>query len=333
MEMKHMTKRAMSLAGLALIGALMSTTAFAQDLTKVTVRLAFIAGGIDAPFFVAKSKGYFEAEGLDVEIIDGTGSTDTIQAVGNGSVQLGNAGLGALAQASAQAKFDNITAVFGLVQKDPSSIISLKGSGIASPKDIEGKRFATEAGNFSDGMIGAWAAVNGVDLDKVELIVTDNYMQALLKGDADFINAWANPDGDKVAAFSEIEPPMLFADYGVNLLGSSVIVRKDWLAENEEAVKGYLRAITKAHADVQANPEEALDLFMENRPDADREAIGTEIEVMEKYRHTAATEGKPFGYVDPEDLKQTISLLETYAGIPTGWVTPEMVYTDAYLPE
>jgi NitT/TauT family transport system substrate-binding protein len=333
MEMKHMTKRTMSLAGLALIGALMSTTAFAQDLTKVTVRLAFIAGGIDAPFFVAKSKGYFEAEGLDVEIIDGTGSTDTIQAVGNGSVQLGNAGLGALAQASAQAKFDNITAVFGLVQKDPSSIISLKGSGIASPKDIEGKKFATEAGNFSDGMIGAWAAVNGVDLDKVELIVTDNYMQALLKGDADFINAWANPDGDKVAAFSEIEPPMLFADYGVNLLGSSVIVRKDWLSENEEAVKGYLRAITKAHADVQANPEEALDLFMENRPDADREAIGTEIEVMEKYRHTAATEGKPFGYVAPEDVVQTISLLETYAGIPTGWVTPEMVYTDAYLPE
>ena len=331
--MKHMTKRTMSLAGLALIGALMSTTAFAQDLTKVTVRLAFIAGGIDAPFFVAKSKGYFEAEGLDVEIIDGTGSTDTIQAVGNGSVQLGNAGLGALAQASAQAKFDNITAVFGLVQKDPSSIISLKGSGIASPKDIEGKKFATEAGNFSDGMIGAWAAVNGVDLDKVELIVTDNYMQALLKGDADFINAWANPDGDKVAAFSEIEPPMLFADYGVNLLGSSVIVRKDWLAENEEAVKGYLRAISKAHADVLANPEEALDLFMENRPDADREAIGTEIEVMEKYRHTAATEGKPFGYVAPEDVVQTISLLETYAGIPTGWATPEMVYTDAYLPE
>ncbi len=331
--MKHMTKRTMSLAGLALIGALMSTTAFAQDLTKVTVRLAFIAGGIDAPFFVAKSKGYFEAEGLDVEIIDGTGSTDTIQAVGNGSVQLGNAGLGALAQASAQAKFDNITAVFGLVQKDPSSIISLKGSGIASPKDIEGKKFATEAGNFSDGMIGAWAAVNGVDLDKVELIVTDNYMQALLKGDADFINAWANPDGDKVAAFAEIEPPMLFADYGVNLLGSSVIVRKDWLAENGELMKGYLRAVSKAHADVLANPEEALDLFMENRPDADREAIATEIEVMEKYRHTAATEGKPFGYVDPEDLKQTISLLETYAGIPTGWVTPEMVYTDAYLPE
>lgn len=330
--MKHIKKSALSLAGMALMSALMGTTAFAQDLQQITVRLAFIAGGIDAPFFVAKSKGYFEDEGLDVNIIDGTGSTDTIQAVGNGSVQLGNAGLGALAQAAAQAKFDNITAVFGLVQKDPSSVVSLKGSGIKEPKDLEGKRFATEAGNFSDGMINAFAAVNDVDLDNIELIVTDNYNQALLKGDADFVNVWANPDGDKIAVFSEIEEPMLFADYGVNVLGSSVIARKDWLAENEDAVRGYLRAITKAHADVVANPEEALDLFMENRPDADREAIGHEIEVMEKYRHTERTEGKPFGYVDLEDLKQTISLLETYAEIPTGWSTPEMIYTDAYLP-
>lgn len=330
--MKHLKKSALSLASLALMSALMASAAYAQDLTKITIRLAFIPGGIDAPFFVAKSKGYFEAEGLDVTILDGTGSTDTIQAVGNGSVQMGNAGLGALAQAAAQAKFDNITAVFGLVQKDPTSIISLKGSGITKPKDLEGKRFATEAGNLTDGMIGAFAAVNGIDMDTIKITITDNDRQALLKGDVDFINGWANPDGDKVAAFSPIEPPMLFADYGVNLLGSSVIVRKDWLAEHGDAVKGYLRALTKAHDDVLANPAEALDLFMQNRPDADKEAIAHEIEVMEKYRHTARTEGKPFGYVDPADLKQTIDLLETYAGIPKGWSTPEMVYTDAYLP-
>jgi NitT/TauT family transport system substrate-binding protein len=330
--MKHFHKGALSLASAALLTALMSSAAYAQELQKITVRLAFIAGGIDAPFFVAKSKGYFEEEGLDVTIVDGTGSTDTIQAVGNGTVQMGNAGIGALAQASAQARFDNITAVFGLVQTDPSSIVSLKGSGIKTPKDLEGRKFATEAGNFSDGMIGAFAAVNGVDLDKIQLIVTDNYNQALLKGDADFVNVWANPDGDKIAVFNEIEPPMLFADYGVNLLGSSVIVRKDWLAANEDAVRGYLRAITKGHADVVANPAEALDLFMENRPDADRDAIGLEIEVMEKYRHTKLTEGKPLGWVAPEDVQQTISLLETYADIPTGWVTPEMIYTDAYQP-
>jgi len=304
----------------------------AEDLQKVTLRLAFTAGGIDAPVFVAAGKGYFADEGIEVEIVDGDGSTGTIQAVGNGSFDIGIAGLGALVQASATSGMDTITAVAGLVQKDPSSIIALKGSGITKPKDLEGKRFATEAGNLSDGMIGAFAEANGVDMDKVEMIVTDAYQQALLKGDADFINAWANPDGDHIKEFAEIEEPILFADYGVNILGSSVIVRKEWLAENEETVRGFIRALTKAHDDVLANPDEALKYFMEYRPDADPEGIAEEIQVMEKYRHTARAEGKPFGQIDPEDLAQTIALLEKYSGMPTGVVTAEAVYTPAYLP-
>jgi NitT/TauT family transport system substrate-binding protein len=331
-EMKHFIKGGISLAGIALIGALAAPLAYAQDLTKVTLRLAFTAGGIDAPFFVALGKGYFKDEGLDVTIVDGDGSTGTIAAVGNGSVQFGNAGLGALAQASANGHFDNITAVFDDVQKDPTSIISLKGSGISKPKDLEGKRFATDAGNLSDGMIGAFAAVNGVDMNKIKIIITDADSQALLKGDVDFVNEWANPDGDHIAKFHEIEPPMLFADWGVNLLGSSVIVRKDFLAANENVVKGFLKAVYKAHDDVVANPDEALKYFMQYRPDFDSKAIAEEINVMEKYRHTARSEGKPFGYVDPADLKQTIDLLEQFAGIPKGYVTPDMVYTDKYLP-
>lgn len=317
--------------GLAALVAL-SQQSFAEDLKKVTLRLAFTAGGIDAPTFVAAGKGYFADEGLDVEIVDGDGSTGTIQAVGNGSFDIGIAGLGALVQASATSGMDTITAVAGLVQKDPSSIIALKGSGITKPKDLEGKRFATEAGNLSDGMIGAFAEANGVDMDTVEMIVTDAYQQALLKGDADFINAWANPDGDHIKKFAEIEEPILFADYGVNILGSSVIVRKEWLAENEETVRGFLRALTKAHDDVLANPDEALKYFMEARPDADPVGIAEEIQVMEKYRHTARTEGKPFGQVDAEDLAQTIALLEKYSGMPVGVVTAEEVYTPAYLP-
>jgi NitT/TauT family transport system substrate-binding protein len=330
--MKIAMKSLIMATGFAMAAALSVQSGFTQELQKVTARLAFTPGGIDAPFFVALGKGYFEEEGLDVEIMDGNGSSGTIQALTNGSVNFGNASLGALVQASATAGFDNLTAVFGLVQKDPSSIISLKGSGITTPKDIEGKRWGTEARNVTDGMLNAFAAANDVNLDSVEVIITEAYLQALLKGDVDFINAWANPDGDHVAAFAEIEEPILFADHGVNILGTSVTVRKDWLAENEDAVRGYLRALTRAHEDVLANPEEALELFMQARPDADREAIAQEMEVMEKYRHTARSEGMPFGQINHEDLVQTISLLEQFAGIPAGVIKPETVYTDAYQP-
>ena len=331
--MKLDLKRAfVPLLSVALLGAT-SLSAMAQDLEHLSVRLAWIAGGVDAPFFMAESKGYFTEAGLDVEIVDGNGSTGTIQAVGNGDFEIGIAGLGVLAQAQQQADADTMIAVAGLLQKDPTSIISLEGSGITTPKDIEGKRLGTDAGNLEDGMIRAFAAANDVDMDKVEIIVINGGGDrvALLNGDVDFINGWANPDGDKVAEMKPISPPLLFADYGVNILGSSVIVRKDYLAEHGEAVKGFLAALEKGKADVAANPEEALAIFMAARPDSDEAQIALELKVMPAYEHTAASEGQPYGWVAEADLTQTISLLEQYSDMPAG-LTPADIYDGSYLP-
>ncbi len=332
--MKHSLMRAFApVVGLAMFGAMSLSTAFAQELQKVTLRLAWIAGGVDAPLFVAASKGYFKEQGLDVEIVDGNGSTGTIQAVGNGDFNIGIAGLGALAQAQQAAGADTIIAVAGLLQKDPTSIISLEGSGIKTPKDIEGKRFGTDAGNFEDGMIKAFAEANGVDLDKINVIIINggNDRVALLKGDVDFINGWANPDGDKVAAEKPIEPPLLFADYGVNILGSSVIVQKAYLAEHADIVKGFLVALQKGKADVVADPAGARDILLAARPDSDSEGILNEINVMQKYEHTANSDGKPYGWVAEADILQTISLLEKYSGMKPG-LTPAAIYDGSYLP-
>lgn len=322
------------IVGVAMMGALGITHSVALDLQKVSVRLAWIAGGVDAPFFVAKANNYFADEGLDVEITDGSGSTASIQAAGSGDFDVVLAGLGALAQAQQAAGANTLIAVAGLLQKDPTSIISLEGSGIKTPKDIEGKRLGTDAGNLEDGMIKAFADANGVDFDKVEVIIINggNDRVALLKGDVDFINGWANPDGDKVAAEHPIEPPLLFADYGVNLLGTSVITSKSWLAEHGDTMKAFLRALIKGKAAADADPAATLKIFMEARPDSDPKIIENDLRVMGKYEHTAATEGKPYGTVADSDVALTISLLEKYSGMKPG-LKPSDIYDGAYLPQ
>lgn len=330
--MKHSLMRVFApLVGIAMVGALSAPHAFAQDLEKVSVRLAWIAGGVDVPMFVAASKGYFKDAGLDVEIVDGNGSTGTIQAIGSGDFQIGVAGLGALAQAQQAAGADTIIAVAGLLQKDPSSIIALEKSGIKEPKDIEGKRLGIDAGGFEDSMIKAFAEATGVDMSKVEVIMIGGGGDrvALLKGDVDFISGWANPDGDKVAAQAPINPPIVFADYGVNVLGSSIIVRKDWLASHETAVKGFLAALEKGKADTVADPAAALSIFMEARPDSSEDGIKAEMAVMPKYEHTTASAGKPYGWVAKEDVDLTISLLEKYSGMKPG-LTADSIYNGSY---
>jgi NitT/TauT family transport system substrate-binding protein len=332
--MKHSLMRAfVPLLSVALLGATGLSQAAAQDLEKVSLRLAWIAGGVDVPLFVAQSKGYFKDAGLDVDIVDGNGSTGTISAIGSGDFQMGIAGLGALAQAQQAAGADTIVAVAGLLQKDPSSIIALESSGIKEPKDIEGKRLGIDAGGFEDSMIKAFAEATDVDLAKVEIITIGGGGDrvALLKGDVDFISGWANPDGDKIAAMAPINPPIVFADYGVNVLGSSVILRKDYLASHEAQVKGFLAALAKGKADAAADPDGALAIFMQARPDSSEEGIKAEMAVMPKYEHTAGSEGKPYGWVAPADVALTISLLEKYSGMKPG-LTPDSIYNGNYLP-
>lgn len=318
----------------AILPAIAPTPAAAQEPTPIRLRLAFIPGGVDAPFFVAAKKGYFTEAGLDVTITDGNGSTGTIQALMAGDFDIGIASLGTTAKAIQTGGAEGLIATAALVQKDPSSIISLQGSGIASPKDLEGKRFGTDAGNLEDGMIRAFAEVNGVDIDKIDIVIINggNDRVALINGDVDFINAWANPDGDKVAAIKPIEPPMLFADYGVNLLGSSVTTRRAWLAENGPAMQGFLAALTKAKADVDADPKAALQAIMEARPDLDPAIIALEIGVMDRYRHTKASQGQGFGVPALEDIQLTIDLLEKYGAMPAG-LTPEAIFSFDYLPQ
>lgn len=332
--MNHSIMRLVApIVGVAMLGALGVTHTLAQDLQKVSVRLAWIAGGVDVPMFVAQSKGYFKDEGLDVEITDGNGSTGTIQAIGSGDFQIGIAGLGALAQAQQAAGADTIIGVAGLLQKDPSSIIALETSGIKVPKDIEGKKLGIDAGGFEDSMIKAFAEATGVDLGKVEIIMIGGGGErvALLKGDVDFISGWANPDGDKIAARAPINPPIVFADYGVNVLGSSVIVRKDYLAAHPDVIRGFLKALLKGKADTVADPAAALAIFMQARPDSSEEGIKNEMSVMPKYEHTAASEGKPYGWVAKSDVDLTISLLEKYSGMKAG-LTADSIYDGSFLP-
>lgn len=70
-----------------LAATLGSNSALALD--KVTLRLNWIFGSEFAPIFLARDKGFFEKEGIDVDIQPGQGSTVTVKLVGNGDSEFG----------------------------------------------------------------------------------------------------------------------------------------------------------------------------------------------------------------------------------------------------
>ena len=78
------------LFGWLLAAAAFSASAQAQT-TKFTFRLNWVASGEHAPLFVARDKGFYRDEGLDVEILDGSGSATVLQLIANGQSPVGYA--------------------------------------------------------------------------------------------------------------------------------------------------------------------------------------------------------------------------------------------------
>jgi NitT/TauT family transport system substrate-binding protein len=53
---------------------------------KASLRLDWKGGGQHAPFYLAKERGYYKDEGIDLDIISGSGSSDVVKQVGSKAV-------------------------------------------------------------------------------------------------------------------------------------------------------------------------------------------------------------------------------------------------------
>jgi NitT/TauT family transport system substrate-binding protein len=105
---------------------------------RLTVRLDFIPVGFHTAMHLAKEKGRFAREGLEVEIQDGTGSLNTIQLVGSGQIDVGQVQLGVMA--IAREKGVPVKSFAGFVRKSDLGVIVPRDSGMKTVEDLKGKK-------------------------------------------------------------------------------------------------------------------------------------------------------------------------------------------------
>lgn len=299
---------------------------------KVSLRLDWLPGADHTSIFLANERGYYKSAGIDLDIHDGTGSVATIQAVGNGADMIGLASLSQVA--IAVGKGVPLISVAGIVQKAPDSIIALKGSGILKPKDIEGKRWGLVPSDSGARIFPAFAAANGIDekkITKIQLSYSTIY-SSLIQGNVDFITGWASPDAFKIAKEKPIEPPIVFADYGVNTLGTGIFVSKDTLSKHGDMLRAFMAATVRGADEAQKDPKAAIDAIMKARPSTDRAILELEFEHLHEYLHTKNSEGHIFGWMAPADWEQTVTLLRKYFDLPES-IKPNELYTDDLFPK
>lgn len=241
---------ATTIAGFAL-----ATSAFAQE-TTVKFTLGWKTQGSDAAFFVARDKGYYKAEGINLVIDQGEGSGATVTRIMGGAYDAGFGDVNAIIQNASLKPGENPVMVYQMWNRPPFAIVTKKSAGITKPKDLEGKKLGGAQGTPTTRLLPVFVQKNGLDTSKIAVTnMAPNLQEPLLiKGDIDgalvfnitsYFNLVLNrQDPDKDFNW------MTFGDYGLDLYSNGLMVSQKLLKENPKLVAGLVRATNKAMLEI-----------------------------------------------------------------------------------
>jgi NitT/TauT family transport system substrate-binding protein len=324
------------LVTLALATALFATGAiggaYAQGVQKVSLRLDWVTSGYHAPYFVGIKNGYYRSEGLDVTVEPGNGSANVAQAIGNGNGDFATVDGGAMMQLVAKGL--QVKSVMGLYQRNPIGVIYNVKSGIAAPKDIEGKTLVITNGDAPAALLPAFTAATGVDLKKVNVVSTDPASKnaAVISGRGDAVVTFSFQAIPIIEAAGVAVKTFDYADYGVTVPGITLIARPDYLDKNPETVKKLVRAIRKSFEWTRDNPEKVVEILGEMNP-GQKLLMGTTLPVLKgsfALLHSQRTAGLPIGVMAREDWIQAEEVLAKYVAMRKA-DSPDLYFTNAFV--
>lgn len=312
------------------------------ELTEVKLQLQWLPQAQFAGYFAAIDQGYFEEEGLDVEIIPSGGDIVPQDALANGDVDFAIAWVPkVLGSIEAGANLTDIAQIF---QRSGTLQVSWADSGIDSVADFEGKRIGSW-GFGNEWEIFAAMAAEGLDSTTVQIITQDFNMNAFLQGDIDAAQAMTyneyaqlletvdpdtgelyQPDDFNVISYQETVGAML-----QDAIWADTARLADDEAYAETAVK-FLKAVIKGWVFSRDNPDEAAAITLAN---GSAWGPSHELWMMNETNKLIWPSEAGIGIIDEDAWQQTVdgalaAVNETGANLITS-EPPSTAYSNEYI--
>ncbi len=248
-----------------MIGPSACTSKTPPPSTKITVQLVAAHSAQFGGFYAADKKGFYQAEGLDGTFIPGGPKVDKYQPVLEGTAQFGIASADELILTRSEGKpFKTIAIIF---RRSPVVFISLAETKISRPQDLIGKTVRVTP-NISPTLRSITAQVD-VHPNQYKEVVEVSNLASFASGKVPVWGCFltglvveAQQAGHKL---NIIYPD----DYGVHFYGDAIFVRDDFIAQNSELIKRFLRATLKGWTYAIENPTAIGPMVVKYKPDVD----------------------------------------------------------------
>ncbi|MFD1695711.1 ABC transporter substrate-binding protein [Roseibium aestuarii] len=250
-------------AGLLVAGLPLAGTAQANE--KLTVLLDWFVNPDHAPLVTAVAKGFFAAEGLDVELVEPADPAmpPKLLAAGQGDIAVSY-------QQTLNAQIEEglpVVRIGTLVATPLNSLIVLKDGPVKELPDLKGKKIGFSVSGFEDAMLGAMLKKAGLTLDDVELInVNFALSPALLSGQVDaVIGGYRNFELTQLELEGHAGLAFYPEENGVPVYDELIyLAHKDKL--DDPRLPKFLAAIEAATIYLTNHPDAAWDAFVETYP-------------------------------------------------------------------
>lgn len=301
---------------------------------QVTFQLDWLYGGKHVAFFVARDKGYFKKNGLDVKFIEGKGSLKAATFVDVGQADFSYGDFVTAIRVMAKGGKNRAIGVGQVFQGGGYSFF--KESGISTPKDLEGKRYGTTTGDFGNTLLPAMAAAMGFDASKVEIRIMKPAVRtpALLEGKIDFMSGTRGSSLPKMAIIAKRNKrdigTLYFKDMGIETYGHVLQTQAGRIEKNPDQVQRFVKAVFDAWGWSIQNPKAAFEIFMKANPHKDREISWAQTVEGLADAQDAATLKHGLGYMQPAMVEKSVAIANKYFALKPAadW---QKTYTDQFI--
>lgn len=300
-ERAGVTVLALVLIGMLGAGAL-APPAEAQE--KVSLRLKWLHQAQFAGYYVAKEKGFYAEEKLDVTINPGGPQIVAENLVASGADDFAQGG-GLETAMTGREKGLPLVVIASVFQKTPFLLVTKKESGITKLEDFPGKKVSmwyTGMQFIVRGMLKA----RGIDPARITEVPQAVTMAPFVRGEVDV--ASVTPYNELQTLLAEGHKNLVLfdpADYGVVVPRDPIVTSEKVIKERPEVVQRFLRASLRGWKHALEHQEEAVDIVMKQNPALKRDHQAAMLREVAKLMTWGAAKEKGIGYVDPKWAEYT----------------------------
>lgn len=310
-------------------------TARAQSQLRFTLDWAL--QGNHGMWALAEDRGIYRQQQLAVRMDRGFGSGDALVKVGSGAYDVGFADFAGAVKFNAENPQNRLVLIYPVFDRTAAAIVTLRGRNINRPQDVAGRSLGAPEGEGSRMLFPAFARVAGINPSSVRWTsMAANLRDTMLRtGQVDAVTGFLFTVHFNLVGLGIPEDQILgwpYAEHGLDLYGSGVFARAEWLERNHETAARFVKSSIEGLKALLNDVPGGMAALKRREPLFD-EALEARRFAMTRDRAmlTPNSRANGLGHLDMARARQLIEVNAEALGVANP-PAAETMFTDRYLP-